>query len=89
MLMAKAWGSIGMADPYKKSRAPTAKNGEQRIVYASRVVPFRFAFAGFHVISLLPTIFVLPQEGADIEMILKKRNRVLIEIIKELQELDS
>ncbi len=71
----------------KLNRAPQAIH--EREIFASRVLPFRFAFAGFDLIDMLPKLYVLPQQGADIELVLKKRNRVLIEIMKELIEIDS
>lgn len=71
-----------MSDPYKSDRAPTAIQKPQ--IFASRVIPFRFALAGFEFIDMLPLITALPQEGADIELILKKRNKLLIEIMKEI-----
>lgn len=77
-----------MTDPYRKRRAPTPKSEPAPIMYASRVIPFRFAFAGFDVIDMLPPILLLPQPGADIELILKKRNKVLIEIIQDLQRIN-
>ena len=84
--MAKEWGSLRMKDPYKNTRDPTAISKPQ--IFASRVIPLRFALAGFEFIDMLPLITALPQEGADIELILKKRNRMLIEIMKEIHGLD-
>lgn len=71
----------------KPSRAP--RTFKEREIFASRVLPFRFAFAGFDLIDMLPKLYILPQQGADIELVLKKRNRVLTEIMRELIEIDS
>lgn len=78
-----------MKDPYKKESRPTEKKEEPPKVYASRVIPLQFAMAGFEFISMLPFIRKMPQEGADIEGILKKRQRVMADIMKEIIELDK
>lgn len=84
--MEKPFGKIRM-DAEKKKRKTKAVS--RKSYPASRVLPFSIAALGVDGIQMLPLITILPQDSKDIEKILKKRRRVLAEIINELYSLNN
>ncbi|BAV81252.1 hypothetical protein [Vibrio phage VCPH] len=79
--MEKPFGKIRMDAEKKKSKT---KAVSRKSYPASRVLPFSIAALGVDGISMLPLITILPQDSKDIEKILKKRRRVIIEILQEI-----
>lgn len=81
--MEKPFNSIHMSAEKKKGRkyqrlAPATE------YHACRVIPFSAARLRVEGIRALPLITILPQDGANIKLMLGKRRKVVAELIKEL-----
>lgn len=83
--MTKPFNEIRM-DAEKKKK-PKKKPVSEKSYPASRVLPYSIAALGYDGIKMLPLITILPQDGADIELVLKKRRSVLADLILELSQL--
>lgn len=80
--MAKPFNEIRMDADKKRKRKK--KPVSEKSYPASRVLPYSIVALGFDGIKMLPLVTILPQDGADIELVLKKRRSVLASLILEL-----
>lgn len=85
--MEKPFGQIRMDADKKKKKKKEKKPVSEKSYPASRVLPYSIIALGYDGITMLPLITILPQDGADIELVLKKRRAVLADLILELSEL--
>ncbi len=79
--MEKPFGSIKM-DADKKKRPK--KVVEVKEYHACRVIPFSAARLGADGIRALPLITILPQDGANIKLMIGRRRKAVAELLKEL-----
>lgn len=76
--MEKPFGSIRMDADKKRPKK------EVKEYHACRVIPFSAARLGADGIRALPLITILPQDGANIKLMLGRRRKAVAELLQEL-----